>query len=183
VALDVTAPAFEWMKEAGAAAVIVDVFQFDRGRLAEEIDATGANADTIAKVQEESKTVLPLAKAYVGLNVTMAVDLTSGGDPMGKNARTLRMPVFERLMAKMPPLDVKTSFVRSDIHLPVVSLLEKAVCVGFATQDVDVDGTLRRAVPIGRLNPRPSRRSRCRAPSPPASPSRPPATACASATR
>lgn len=153
--LDVTANAFAWMKEAGAAAVVVDVYQFDRGRLAEEMDATGANAETIAQVHEAAKSVVPLAQAYEGLHVTMAIDLMDGSDPMGKNARALRMPVFEGLLSHLPPLDVTTSYARADVHLPVVSLLRKAQCVGFATQEVDDDGILRRAVPIGRLGARP----------------------------
>ncbi len=153
--LDVTAPAFEWMKEAGAAAVVVDVFQFDRGRIAEEMDATSANAQTIAKVHEESKSVAPLAKAYVGLHVTLAIETLNGSDPMGPNARALRLPVFERLLAQVSPIDVTTEYVRKHVHLPVVRLLEKAVCVGFANQDVDDDGILRRAIPIGRWGRRP----------------------------
>jgi len=153
--LDVTAYAFQWMREAGAAAVVVDVFQFDRGKIAAEMDATAGNADSIAKVHEESKAVAPLAKAYDGWRVTMAIQTLDGADPMGVNERALRMPVFERLLAQVAPIDVTTDYTRKHVHLPVVRLLEKAVCIGFANQDVDDDGILRRAIPIGRLGRRP----------------------------
>lgn len=149
--LDLTAYAFAWMKEAGVRAVAVDIYQFDRGRVAEELGlSTAEEVEAYERDHGGIEPVRELAAAYRGdTRVVLAMELSRQPPEGGETAYRLRRPVFLRQLEALPPLDVPTSIVRPYVNLPVLRLLEAARGAGFAVAVTDDDGVLRRAGLVG----------------------------------
>jgi adenylate cyclase len=145
------------MAEAKVAAVMVDVLQFDRGKGPEEL--VNASADKLEATKARVKETPPLMDAYKALRdggaIVLGMELLSARDEqMNANAAAVRMPVYEEMAKRLPPLDVVPEFSRERIWLPVVRLLSSASQVGFVNSAPDDDGVLRRVVPLGRLGTR-----------------------------
>lgn len=149
--LDINALAFTWFRAAGARAVVVDVYQFDRGKIPEEQGLTDRNSDAYKEAADRVESAADLAKAVRDHGrVVFAFALTKnpeGGDP----AIALRRPEFEKRLTRIPPLDVTPGIRRPHADLPVLRLLEACHGLGFATTRVDDDGVLRRGVPVGEV--------------------------------
>lgn len=148
--LFLTANAFEWFRAAGARAVIVDVYQFDRGVEPEEYGLT----DKESKEYQEAKAMVDaadeLAAAYrPPTRVVLAVALSSNPPEIGPAGIALRRPAFEKRLTRIPPLDVRPGMERPHVNLPALKLLDASHGIGFASTLVDDDGVLRRGVPVG----------------------------------
>ncbi len=153
--LFVNATAFEWFRAAGARAVVVDVYQFDRGVEPEEKGLTDTNSNEYKLMKAAVHSADELAHAYRPPNrVVLAFALSSHPPAAGLPAATLRQPELERRLAALPPLDVAPGLVRDHVNLPVLKLLKAAHGLGFATTIVDGDGVLRRGVPLASVQGR-----------------------------
>ena len=151
-----TSLAFEWMAEAGVAAVAVDVLQFDRGLGRDEVTVgPGVELQKYEAIEKETPSLMAANDAVRARgSLVLSTQLVRGADVTDPKALALRRPVFERLLALLPPLAVATDFERTTVMLPVVRLLSHASQVGFANADPDDDGILRRATPVARVGDR-----------------------------
>ncbi len=155
--LPTTALAFDWMAEAGVAAVMVDVLQFDRGTGPEEVDNT--NGRDLKMMDAMLLEVPYLVKAYERLRernavVVLGMQLAHGDERMDKRAEAVRMPVYGEMASRLPPMDVAVAYRRARVLLPVVRLLSGASQVGFVNAATDDDGVLRRVTPLARVGDR-----------------------------
>ena len=137
--LDLNSYAFRWMAHCGVAAVVVDVYQFDRGAGWGEWTA----AHDLAKYEAE-----PLAEQYREVRrTTLAFELTSNRP----RREPLRVDAAREKLRSLPPLPSRTDYVRPYAALPVVTLLRGAHSIGFANTETDGDGIARRALPLARV--------------------------------
>ena len=154
--LPTTAYAFDWMAEAGAAAVMVDVLQFDRGTGPEEVDAESGR--DLALIETRLLETPPIMEAYAKLRakgaIVLGMELAGDAERMNRKAEAVRLPVYEEMARRLPPMDVDVEFRRERVLLPVVRLLASASQVGFVNSAPDHDGVLRRIVPLGRVGAR-----------------------------
>lgn len=150
--LDVNALAFEWFRAAGARAVVVDVYQFDRGMIPEEKGLTDRDSKEYKEAAERVESADALAKAVLEHGrVVFAFALSNNLPEGGDAAAALRKPEYEKRLTRLPPLNVTPGLVRAFADLPVLRLLEASHGIGFANTVVDADGVLRRGVPVGEV--------------------------------
>lgn len=161
--LETTSLAFHWLRAAGAKAVAVDVYQFDRGKGRDEKglpeEAPGGEdpeaKDLRARVEAARYDEIEaekLAAAYGGATgpVVLACELTSVAPEGGPRAAELRAPHFAERLSCFPPVRARPGIERPHVNLPVLRLLRGCASVGFANAIPDGDGIVRRVAPAGR---------------------------------
>ena len=151
--LSYNAAAFQMMAEAGVAAVMVDMYHFDRGAGPDDHGIPDEElSDTLrAKLTEESEMADEYGDAMRSVgSVALAFELAQVAD----------YHVEARFDAALPRLACDRvvggpdGVVRADANFPVRRVTEGARLLGFANVLEDADGVVRRAPVLGRLGER-----------------------------
>lgn len=154
--LTITALAFDWMHEAGARAVLVDVVHFDKGSGLDEVTlGAGVDQAAITSRLEDAQPLFAAYRAMKGKTATaLATELTINATGMDPKAASVRRPLYERLLDRLPVLPVTAGFRRADVNLPIAGLLREAATVGYVNVQPDDDGILRHATPFAEVGGR-----------------------------
>ncbi len=152
--LDVNAAVVDVFRDAGVRALLIDVYQFDRGSGPDDLPTWLADSAPAAQAAElDAQGAAALVEALTSLGRAALAFELSGDAEFEIPARVAAAQGRLGASGLVPP---RTAYARAGANLPVRRVLEGATLLGFANVDPDSpDGGLRRALTVGRWGDRP----------------------------